>query len=87
MGGCLAAAAYEQSRAGGAVVVVSHAVVRYGPLEKSDVHYQLRDGSEVAVLDEKRVSDSSTTQVWLQVRDPAFGVGWLKRDQVEVLKF
>jgi tetratricopeptide (TPR) repeat protein len=87
MGGCLAAAAYEQSQAGGAVVVVPHAVVRYGPLEKSDVHYQLRDGSEVAVLDEKRVSDSSKQQVWLQVRDPALGVGWLKRDQVDVLKF
>jgi tetratricopeptide (TPR) repeat protein len=85
LGGCLAAAAYEEGRITGAVVVVPNAVVRYGPLEKSDVHYQLRDGSEVAVLDEKHVSDPP--QVWLQVRDPALGVGWLKLDQVAVLKF
>jgi tetratricopeptide (TPR) repeat protein len=82
LAGCLIAANAQQSRAVEAVVIVSEAVVRYGPLEESQVFYQLRDGSEVTVLDEKQVSNGQT---WLQVQDTLRRVGWLKRDQVLVL--
>ncbi len=60
------------------------AIVRYGPLEESQVFYQLRDGMEVSVLDEKQISKQES---WMQVQDNAHRVGWLKRDQVIVLKF
>jgi tetratricopeptide (TPR) repeat protein len=63
-----------------AVVVVPNAVVRLGPLEESKVHYQLRDGEEITVLDEKAV-----TQRWLQVRDSEGRVGWVKEDEVIIL--
>lgn len=76
---CLGAALRQQAAARTAVVVVPSAVVRHGPLDESQVAYQLRDGSEVTVLDEKAVSDR---EVWLQVRDEAGRRGWLKRDQV-----
>jgi tetratricopeptide (TPR) repeat protein len=65
-----------------AVVIVPQTVVRLGPLEDSRVYYQLRDGSEIVVLDEKRLNPNES---WLQVRDGSRRVGWLKRDQVAVL--
>src|SRR5262245_20588360 len=83
--GCLAAAAYEQGRVTEAVVVVPEAIVRHGPLEESQVKFQLRDGSEIIVLDEKELLIGDKTQSWLQVQDGARGIGWLKRDQVIVL--
>src|SRR6266446_6853706 len=76
---CLGAAAFEQANTRSAVVIVPEAIVRYGPLEESQVFYQLRDGMEVSVLDEKQVSGN---EAWLQVQDSARRVGWLKRDQV-----
>jgi Tetratricopeptide repeat len=82
---CLTAAAYEQSRLTEAVVVVPEAVVRHGPLEESQVKFQLRDGSEIIVLDEKELLDGDKRQSWLQVQDGARGTGWVKRDQVIVL--
>jgi len=82
LGGCLGAAIYQETASRAAVVVVPSVVVRRGPLGESQVFYQLRDGSEVTVLDEKPVSD---TESWLQVRDDARRVGWLKHDQVVVL--
>lgn len=65
-----------------AVVVSPNAVVRYGPLDESQVFYQLRDGSELTVLDEKR---SGEHQIWLQVRDASRRVGWLKQQEVVVI--
>jgi hypothetical protein len=85
LAGCLTAATYEQSRVTEAVVVVPEAVVRHGPLEESQVKFQLRDGSEIIVLDEKELMVGDKTQSWLQVQDGARGIGWLKRDQVIVL--
>ena len=82
---CFMAAAYEQSRVTEAVVVVPEAVVRHGPLEESQVKFQLRDGSEIIVLDEKELLVGDKTQSWLQVQDGTRGIGWLKRDQVIVL--
>ena len=38
--------------------------------------------SEVTVLDQKKLEDQ---QVWVQVRDPAQRVGWVKRDQIALL--
>jgi tetratricopeptide (TPR) repeat protein len=73
---------YERARTHEAVVVTPQAIVRYGPIEDSRVHYQLRDGSEVVVLDQKQLSQ---TESWLQVRDGSQRIGWLKRDQVVVL--
>jgi tetratricopeptide (TPR) repeat protein len=74
-------AVYDHTRIHKAVVIVPQAVVRYGPLEDSKVYYQLRDGSEILVLDEKR---SGQNESWLQVRDGP-RVGWLKSDQVVML--
>lgn len=82
LGGCLVAAAYEKSSANAAVVVVPDAVVRYGPLEESKVYFQLRDGVEIEVLDQKEVTVQTQKQSWVQVRDPAQRVGWIKSDQV-----
>jgi len=65
-----------------AVVIVPQTIVRFGPLEDSREYYQLRDGAEVLVLDEKRLSPNES---WLQVRDSSRRVGWLKRDQVAIL--
>jgi tetratricopeptide (TPR) repeat protein len=64
------------------VVIVPQTIVRLGPLEDSREYYQLRDGAEVLVLDEKRLSANES---WLQVRDRSRRVGWLKRDQVAIL--
>jgi tetratricopeptide (TPR) repeat protein len=79
--GSLLVAAYRAPTTS-AVVVTPNAVVRYGPLDESQVFYQLRDGSELTVLDEKRTAENQT---WLQVRDPSRRVGWLKQQEVIVL--
>ena len=81
----LVAALYEHSRVKEAVVVATNAVVRYGPLEESQVFYQLRDGSEVRVLDEKELAVGDKKQSWLQVQDATRRVGWVQRDQVLLL--
>lgn len=60
-----------------AVVVAREAVVRFGPLEESQMARQLPDGSEVLVLDEK--------EIWLEIRDAAGRSGWVRRDQVQRL--
>jgi hypothetical protein len=85
LAGCLATALYEHSSLKEAVVVATNAVVRYGPLEESQVYYQLRDGSEVTVLDEKDLTVGDKKQSWLQVQDATRRVGWVQRDQVILL--
>lgn len=59
-----------------AVIVVSEAVVRRGPLDESQSYFHLRDGAEVTVLDQK--------DNWLQVSD-GMRVGWVRRAQVELV--
>ena len=83
--GCLVTVLYEHSNVKEAVVVATNAVVRYGPLEESQVYYQLRDGSEVTVLDEKDLTVGDKKQSWLQVQDATRRVGWVQRDQVILL--
>ena len=60
------------------VVVVAEAIVRHGPLDESQVAFQLRDGTEVQVLDEK--------QGWFQVQDAMQRIGWVKKDQILQLR-
>lgn len=78
---CLVSAANQSLTVTEAVVVVPNAVVRRGPLEESPVSYQLPDGSEVQVLDQKELQIGDKKQLWLQVRDSR-GIGWLQSDQV-----
>jgi tetratricopeptide (TPR) repeat protein len=78
----LGAAMYDSRNTHAAVVVVPNTVVRYGPLEDSTVYYQLRDGSELQVLDEKKTTEN---QSWLMVQDATRRTGWLKRQEVVVL--
>lgn len=78
----LAMAVYNERSTDAAVVVVPNTVVRYGPIEDSKVFYQLRDGSELEVLDEKKTAGD---QSWLMVQDGARRTGWLKRNEVIIL--
>jgi tetratricopeptide (TPR) repeat protein len=61
-----------------AIVIASEAEVRNGPLDEAPPVYKVRDGLELNILDEK--------DNWLQVRDPALRVGWVRRDQVLVFE-
>jgi len=78
LGVCLAIVWYDYTHTTPAVVVVAEAVVRRGPLDESQSFYTLRDGSEITVLDEKND--------WLQVIDQSKRIGWLRRDQVMVVR-
>ncbi|HXG48869.1 MAG TPA: tetratricopeptide repeat protein [Methylomirabilota bacterium] len=80
--GALAARALERRLS--AVVIVPQGIVRYGPVEESQVHYQLRDGSEVIVLD--RQPGTPGQPAWLQVQDASRRTGWIKDDQVLLLQ-
>jgi len=78
----LTIAVYQSGAVREAVVVAQEAVVRYGPLEDSRVHFQLRNGAEVQIVGRKQ---NSPAEAWLQVRDGSNRIGWLKRDQVVIL--
>lgn len=80
--GCLAAAAALKFSTRPAVVIVAEAIARTGPLDEAKVLHQLRDGTEVVVLDKKEVAAGDKKQTWLQVRDAAQRTGWVKRDQL-----
>jgi tetratricopeptide (TPR) repeat protein len=71
------ASAYARFGSVSAVIIVKEAVARYGPLPESQPAYHLGDGAEVTVLDAK--------DNWVQLRDAAKRVGWVKRDQVMFL--
>jgi tetratricopeptide (TPR) repeat protein len=74
----LVSLAWHQNRGNeSGVVIAQEAVVRFGPLEESASAYTLRDGSEVAVLDEK--------EAWLQVADETHRAGWVRKDQVLII--
>lgn len=75
-------ATYQSADAREAVVVAQQAVVRFGPLEDSRVHFQLRNGAELQIVGRK---ENGPADAWLQVRDGSNRIGWLKRDQVVVL--
>lgn len=85
LAGCLGAAVAAQSRLQTGVVVVSEAILRSGPLDEARTLHQLRDGTEVTVLDAKSVGGAGPSVPWLQVRDAAGRTGWAKADQFAVL--
>jgi len=60
-----------------AVVVSSEATARSGPFDEAQSAFTAHDGVELAVMD--RHGD------WLQVRDGAGKIGWLKTTQIDVL--
>lgn len=61
-----------------AVVVTAEAVARFGPLEESESHFNLRDGAEVIVKD---VKDG-----WLQVTDGQGRSGWIQEKQARIIE-
>jgi SH3-like domain-containing protein len=65
-------------------VTVPDAIARQSPWEEAQVQHQFRDGTEVTVLDEIRRRDAE--QSWLQVRDRAGRTGWVKSEQLVVLR-
>jgi len=72
------AAARDRLETNPAVVTTKEAVIRYGPLPESRSFFTLHDGAELRVLDQKGE--------WLQVADSAQRIGWLKQDQVTLLR-
>jgi tetratricopeptide (TPR) repeat protein len=56
------------------VVTVRQAAARLGPLDDSQIAFQVNEGSEFLVLD--------TTSIWVQVENRNKKVGWLKRADV-----
>lgn len=82
----LAGAAVLHGHSRPAVVIVPEAIARSGPLDEARVLHPLRDGTEVVVLDEKSVAAAGQPVSWLQVRDGAGRTGWVKADQLTVLK-
>ena len=88
LGAALGTSAYQQSSQRGAVVVVTNAVVRFGPLDEASVAFQLRDGSEVTVTGAKDVGTAKKMegQGWYLIEDSARRSGWLKADQIELVR-
>jgi uncharacterized protein YgiM (DUF1202 family) len=86
LGAALGASAYQLTSERGAVVVVTNAVVRFGPLEEASVAFQLRDGSEVVVTGEKDIAAEKGAKGWYQIEDSARRSGWVKADQVELVR-
>lgn len=76
LGLCLAAAFLTNSSPT-AVVITKDAVVHNGPLEESQKAFVVHDGAELNVVDHRKD--------WLQVSVGNRRIGWVKRDEVQVL--
>lgn len=59
------------------IVLQKNVEARYEPIDKSAVHYKLREGSEVLVL--------TTRDEWRRVRRADGKVGWVKASAVEAI--
>lgn len=55
-------------------IVVTDGEVRYGPFAESQMHFAVRDGVEMEVMD--------TREGWVQVEDSRRGSGWVERSLV-----
>jgi tetratricopeptide (TPR) repeat protein len=60
-----------------AVVVAQAATARSGPFDEAQSAFTAHDGAELAVLDRR--------DNWLQVTDGSGRIGWLQREEVEIL--
>ncbi len=60
-----------------AVVVVPDPILRSGPFDEAQNAFTVHNGAELSVLD--------CRDNWLQVTDGAGRIGWLQRQQVEIL--
>jgi hypothetical protein len=60
-----------------AVVIAQDATARSGPFDEAQSAFTAHDGAELAVLDRR--------DNWLQVTDGSGRIGWLQRQQVEIL--
>jgi tetratricopeptide (TPR) repeat protein len=78
LGACLGAALYQQRSFRLAVVIKPEAVVRYGWLDVSQTAFSAHDGAELQVLDENND--------WLQVTVGPLRTGWIRRDQVLLVR-
>jgi tetratricopeptide (TPR) repeat protein len=57
-----------------AVVIAPTSAVRFGPLEESQISFNVRDGNELRVLSQK--------DRWLQVADPSNRTGWIPTNDI-----
>ena len=76
-GACLAVDAAIHFSRQTAVVVTPEVTARSGPFEEAQRAFTAHNGAELAVLDRR--------DNWLQVTDGSGRIGWLQRQQVEIL--
>jgi tetratricopeptide (TPR) repeat protein len=77
LGTCLGVVVANHVSGKTAVVVAPDALARSGPFNEAQSMFTVRDGAELTVLDQKND--------WLQVTDGTQRIGWLQRQQVEIL--
>ena len=61
-----------------AIVTTPASAVRFGPLEESQISFNVRDGNELRYLAQK--------DGWLQVADPSNRTGWIPTNDVVRLR-
>jgi tetratricopeptide (TPR) repeat protein len=71
------AAAWHASHTPSAIVISHDAAVHIGPLDESQTAFTVHDGAELAVLDRK--------DDWLQVSAGDRRLGWVKREQLQLM--
>jgi tetratricopeptide (TPR) repeat protein len=74
---CVTFSWFENRSTRTAIVISRDVPVRRGPLEDANASFTVHDGAELRILDQNNE--------WLQVTSDPSRVGWVRRDQVEVL--
>ncbi|MGZ4963732.1 MAG: BatD family protein [Limisphaerales bacterium] len=69
---------YGNAQTKSGVITTSEAVVRRGPFDESQSAFTVRDGAELLVVDSK--------DNWLQVADAAHHTGWIRTNQLAVVR-
>jgi tetratricopeptide (TPR) repeat protein len=83
LGTGVAAAARQRLQPSQGVIVMTEALIRSGPLDEGRVLHHFRDGTEVKLLDQKQVGPDSS---WFLVRNSGGDSGWVRNDQVTVIR-